>query len=161
MAFQRRCHRGFTFIELIFIITLLAILAAVAVPQFRRSFDSLVLQNFVSDLTSLAMYAQAKAISGSAEASVDFDLPQKRVLTEDHLVFRDPYGVDVDQWVTGKVKSIPDSVLIDLKEGKAKIVFYPDGTSDRADFEIKGKYGGKYSVSVDPGTGYVNVKQTE
>ncbi|MDD4879629.1 MAG: prepilin-type N-terminal cleavage/methylation domain-containing protein [Candidatus Omnitrophica bacterium] len=161
MAFQRCGRRGFTFVELIFVVALLTILAAITVPQFRRSFDSLVLRNFVSDFTSLAMYAQAKAVSGSAEASVDFDLPQKRILTEDHLVSRDPYEGNVDQWVTGKVKTIPDSVLVDLKEGKAKIIFYPDGTSDKADFEIKGKYGGKYSVSVDPGTGYVNTKQAE
>jgi prepilin-type N-terminal cleavage/methylation domain-containing protein len=161
MAFQRCGRRGFTFVELIFVITLLTILAAVTVPQFRRSFDSLVLQNFVSDFTSLAMYAQAKAISGGAEASVDFDLPQKRILAEDHLVFQDPYGGNVDQWVSGKVKAIPDSVLVDLKEGTGKVVFYPDGTSDKADFEIRGKYGGKYSISIDPGTGYVNVKETE
>ena len=144
MVFHRRGRRGFTFLELIFVITLMAILAAVTLPQFRRSFDSLVLQNFVSDFTSLAMYAQAKAVSGSSETRVDFDLPQKRILTEDH-----------------KVKAIPDSVLVDLKEGTGKIVFYPDGTSDKADFEIRGKYGGKYSISVDPGTGYVNVKETE
>ena len=161
MVFHRRGRRGFTFLELIFVITLLTILAAVTLPQFRRSFDSLVLQNFVSDFTSLAMYAQAKAVSGSSKTSVDFDLPQKRLLTEDLIVLQDPSGENVDQWLTGKVKAIPDSVLVDLKEGTGKIVFYPDGTSDSADFEIKGKYGGKYSVLVDPGTGYVNVKQTE
>ena len=92
---------------------------------------------------------------------VDFDLPNKCLLTEDGFVSQDPLGENVDQWLTGKVKAIPDSVLVDLKEGTGKIVFYPDGTSDSADFEIKGKYGGKYSVLVDPGTGYVNVKQTE
>jgi len=161
MVFQRRRRRGFTFIELIFVVTLLAILAAVTVPQFRRSFDSLVLQNFVSDFTSFAMYAQAKAVSGGSETSVDLNLPQKLLLTEDHLKYQDASGGNVDQWVTGKVKAIPDTVSVDLKNGTGKIVFYPDGTSDSADFEINGKYGGKYSVSVDPGTGYVNAKQTE
>ena len=161
MAFHRCRRRGFTFVELIFVITLLTILAAVTVPQFRKSFDSLVLQNFVSDFTSLAMYAQAKAVSGGAETSVDFDLPQKRILIEDRLVLQDSFGGGVDQWVAGKVKVIPDTVSVDLKEGEGKIVFYPDGTSDKADFEITGKYGGKYSISVDPGTGYVNVKQAE
>ena len=160
MVFQH-CRRGFTFIELIFVVTLLAILAVVTVPRFRRSFDSLVLQNFVSDFTSYAMYAQAKSVSGGSEVSVDLDPTQRLLLTEDHVKYQDPSGGNVDQWVTGKVKSIPDLVLVDLKASTGKIVFYPDGTSDSADIDIKGKYSGKYSVSVDPGTGYVNAKQTE
>lgn len=161
MAFQRRGYRGFTFVELIFVVTLLAILAAVTLPQFRRSFDSLVLQNFISDFTALAGYAQAKAITNGYKARINFDLPQKRLLAETRVVYQDASGNPAEEWSPDKSKVIPDSVLVDLKEGTGKIVFSPDGTSDQADFEIKGKYGGKYSVSIDPGTGYVNVKQTE
>ncbi len=161
MVLHSCARRGFTFIELIFVVTLMAVLAAFTVPQFRRSFDSLVLQNFVSDFSSLAMYAQAKAITGGSETSVDIDLTQKLLLAEDHVKYQDAYGGNVDLWVTGKVKAIPDPVSVDLKAGTGKIVFYPDGTSDSADFNIVGKYGGKYSVTVDPGTGYVNAKKTE
>lgn len=159
MAFQRCGRRGFTFVELIFVVALLTILAAVTVPQLKKSFDSLVLQNFVSDFTSLAGYAQAKAISNGHEVRVNFDLPQKRLLAETRVVYQDASGNPAEEWSPDKSKVIPDSVFVTLKENEGRIIFYPDGSSNKAEFEIDGKGGKKYSVSVEEGTGYVNVKE--
>lgn len=140
---SRGFTQGFTFVELIFVVALVTIAAAVAIPQFKRSFDSLVLQNFISDFTAFTGYAQAKAVSGGSEIRVEIDLPQKRLTAAE------------------KERRIPDSVSVDLKGGTGKITFYPDGSSDKEEFEISGRYGKKYSVSVEPGTGYVNVKETQ
>lgn len=160
-AGSRGFTRGFTFVELIFIIALITIITAVSIPQFKRSFDSLVLQNFISDFTALAGYAQAKAVSSGSEVRVNLDLPQKRFLIEDRLESQGAYGESEVEWEAGKEKRIPDSVLVDLKESADKIVFYPDGSSDKAEFEVSGRYNKKYLVSVEPGTGCVNVKETE
>lgn len=129
--------------ELIFIVALVTIAAAVSIPQFKRSFDSLMLQNFISDFTAFAGYAQAKAVSGGSEVRINIDLSQ-RLLTAGE-----------------KQRRIPDSVSVDLKGGAGKVTFYPDGSSDRAEFGISGRYDKKYAVSVEPGTGYVNVKETQ
>lgn len=161
MLLRRAGNRGFTFVELIFIVALIAIVAAVSIPQFKRSFDSLMLQNFISDFTAFAGYAQAKAVSGGSEVRINIDLPQKRLLTEDHIVSQDDSDQSLEAWAAGKERLIPDSVSVDLKGGSGKVTFYPDGTSDKAEFVIGGKYDKKYAVSVEPGTGYVNVKQTE
>jgi len=160
-AGNRGFTRGFTFVELIFIVALIVIVAAVSIPQFKRSFDSLVLQNFISDFTAFAGYAQAKAVSGGSEVRINIDLPQKRLLTEDHIVSQDDSGQPLEAWAAGKERRIPDSVSVDLKGGADKVTFYPDGSSDKAEFGISGRYDKKYTVSVEPGTGYVNVKQTE
>ena len=129
--------------ELIFIVALVTIAAAASIPQFKRSFDSLMLQNFISDFTAFAGYAQAKAVSGGSEVRINIDLPQ-RLLTAGE-----------------KQRRIPDSVSVDLKGGAGKVTFYPDGSSDKAEFGISGRYDKKYAVSVEPGTGYVNVKETQ
>lgn len=140
---SRDFTQGFTFVELVFIVALVVTVAAVSIPQFKRSFDSLVLQNFISDFTAFAGYAQAKAVSGGSEVSINIDLEQ-RLLTAGE-----------------KQRRIPDSVSVDLKGGAGKVTFYPDGSSDKAEFGLGGRYDKKYTVSVEPGTGYVDVKETQ
>ncbi len=147
--------------ELIFIVALIVIVAAVSIPRFKSSFDSLVLQNFISDFTAFAGYAQAKSVSSGSEVRINIDLPQKRLLTEDRIVSQDDFGQPLEAWAADKERRIPDSVSVDLKASADKVVFYPDGSSDKAEFEISGEYNKKYTVSIEPGTGYVNVKQTE
>jgi len=161
MVLRRAGNRGFTFIELIFIVAFIAIVAAALIPQFKRSFDSLVLQNFISDLTAFAGYAQAKAVSSGSEVRINIDLPRKRLLIEDHIVSQDDSDQPLETWAAGKERRIPDSASVDLKGGSGKITFYPDGSSDKAEFGISGKYDKKYAVSIEQGTGYVNVEQTE
>jgi len=161
MIFRAGGHRSFTFIELIFIAVILSILAAVSIPQFRKSFNLLAVQNFISDFTAIAGYAQAKAVNGGSEVRIRLDLPKKLLLTENHFIIQDSYGVTKEEWRIEKVKNIPDSVSIDLKKTGDRIVFYPDGTSDNAQLEISDGYGRKYSVSMEPGTGYVTVKQMQ
>ena len=161
MSSGRDRHRGFTFIELLLVIGLLSIMVAVSIPQFKRSFDSLILQNFISDFTAFSGYAQAKAINTGSQVRIKFDLPQKRLIAEICLISSDPYGGQLTQWKGDKARTIPEGVTIDQGKTGGIIVFYPDGTSDKADLEIGNGTEKKFSVSIEPGTGYVNIKQAE
>ena len=161
MVPRRHLRQGFTFLELILVAAVMSILVAVSVPQFRKSFDSLVFQNFISDLTSFAGYAQAKAVTNSSEMRVNIDLQQKRLLLESRMPSGGTLTLGTEEWRIEKTKVIPDSLSVDLKGGSGEIKFYPDGTSDKAEFAVTDRYGIECSVFVEPGTGYVDVKKTE
>ncbi len=142
---------GFTLLELIFVVLILVLIATLAIPQFRKSFNYLGLQNFVSDVVSYARYAQAKAIMDGRTKRLFFDIENKRLRLE---------GTPDDKiWQIEKSKSMPDFISIDLRDSEDGIKFYPDGTTDKSSIKIGIPSGKSYTITMEPMTGYVKVEE--
>ncbi|MFH1779500.1 MAG: hypothetical protein ABH847_05690 [Candidatus Omnitrophota bacterium] len=150
---QRNRNFGFTLLELIFVAAILIFIAALAIPQFRKSFNFLGLQNFVSDVVSFARYAHAKAIMEGSTNRLSFDVENKYMRIESTR--------DDKQWQLDKSKSIPDFIAIDLQGGGGNFKFYSDGTTDEASFKIGIPSGKTYAISIQSATGYVKVEELQ
>lgn len=148
---RQNSNFGFTLLELIFVAAILIFIATLAIPQFRRSFNFLGLQNFVSDVASFARYAQAKAIMEGKVTRLAFDIDNKYLRIES--------TPDDKKWEAEKSKPIPDFISIDLQGIENGIKFYPDGTADKASINIGIPSGKSYTVSTESATGYVKVEE--
>lgn len=74
-------HNGFTLIEVVIAIALLAIVAALVVPRIRRS-GLPVHQKFLQQLNNLTRAAQLNALMTRKTHKIFFDLKKKRAVTE-------------------------------------------------------------------------------
>ncbi len=63
MPFNRQTSRGFTFIEIVLVVIILSVLAAMAVPNFSGSFRNIILTSTTNQIASLMRYAQGRAVA--------------------------------------------------------------------------------------------------
>ncbi|MDD4938541.1 MAG: prepilin-type N-terminal cleavage/methylation domain-containing protein [Candidatus Omnitrophica bacterium] len=137
MIFVTNDKKGFTFIELLIVVIIVAILTGVSAPKLKRAFDNLSLQNFVKDIYYLSCYLQARAISEGRTYCLNID--------KDSGFLRPAYQ-EADTTLKeitgrfGKGLNVPEGVIItESPKGKESIFFYPDSSVDKVTLAFENK----------------------
>ena len=136
--------KGFTLVELIVVLAILAGLAALVAPSFSRTVASARLRTAASDVRSTFARARALAVASARERSAVFDLS------------RGEFGVDNEA-----VRILPDTIRLEavvpggdrLDRGSVRVRFFPDGGGEEAVISVTAQDGGALRVTVDPLTG--------
>jgi prepilin-type N-terminal cleavage/methylation domain-containing protein len=71
MSKNKDMREAFTFIELLLVVTIAAVLAAMVVPNLKITHSNLQLDNFVKDIYYLAKYLQISSVSQSCIYRLD------------------------------------------------------------------------------------------
>lgn len=135
-------RRAFTFIELLFIVIIIGVLVAVSLPNLRKSFNSLELNNAAQQMEAVINYTRERAI------------------IEQEPIYFAIDNVNKEYWIKKsgeenrfKTYPFPESIRIE-KDIEGEIVFYPDGRIDNVTITLtsadnkavilttKGIYGG-------------------
>jgi prepilin-type N-terminal cleavage/methylation domain-containing protein len=140
-----RRTEGFTLVELMVVLFILSVLAALAAPSFSRTLVSARLRASASDVRATFARARSLAVAGGRERAVVFDLEKGE------------YGLDNDAVRRG----FPEPVRLggvrlvgeENARGDARVRFYPDGSAEEAEVSVDSGDGGSIRVKVDPLTG--------
>lgn len=129
---------GFTLIEVILVVVLLAVVVSLSVPQFSKSFQKLQLRQLTQDLAYCMQYAQSRAITQNKEVRLEFD-PEflKYWLTQQASSLTPPSAATIYENISGRmgrVFSVPANV--EIKTDDTAISFYPDGSIEKQIIEI-------------------------
>ena len=135
---------GFTFVELIVVLAILAGIAALVAPSFSRTVASARLRTAASDVRTTLARGRALAVAATKERTVAFDLS------------RGEFGVDNEA-----VRILPETIRLGAvlpgeerqERGNVRVRFYPDGSGDEAEISVTAEDGGTLRVTVDPLTG--------
>ncbi len=132
---------GFTFIELIVVITVLAILTAVIVPVYGNSISAMKARSARGDFVAIVLFAQELAVRESREIRVCLNEADRAYWLEGWV---SGFGEDkvfepvVDGARSG-VRRFPDSIALtqvrareDRKRDMHFIACFPNGACDRA-----------------------------
>lgn len=134
--------RAFTFIELLFIVIIIAVLVAVSFPNLRKSFNNLELNSFSREISAVINYLEQRSIVDVTTIHLNIDNEKKEY-----------YAVKAESSERFKTYRIPDGIKIEM-EGNDEIAFYPDGSIDKVEIKLinsdnqevilttKGVYGG-------------------
>jgi len=135
---------GFTLVELIVVLAILAGIAALAAPSFSRTLASARLRTAASDVRTTLARGRALAVAAAKERAVAFDLS------------RGEFGVDNEA-----VRRLPDTIRLGAvlpgeerrERGSVRVRFFPDGSGEEAEISVTAEDGGTLRVTVDPLTG--------
>lgn len=175
--------KGFTFIELIIVMVIMAFLFAMVGPRVARDFGRLGLVSSAKQVAATMRYARSQAVNTSARHNVIFDTGNNRVIvvrsqeiTPEKLMSLDLSGIgDVNGLPEGlkppepKIYSLPEGIgFYEIKIGEQKFFcvnethilqmpFYPNGTSAGGTVVLIDSNESKMTVSVDYITGGISI----
>jgi prepilin-type N-terminal cleavage/methylation domain-containing protein len=135
-------HRaGFSLIELVIVVTLLAVMAMTVTPVFTGSFGAARAENAARDLHAELVAARERAVTHVVEYRVYFDEKENTYwVAHGPFVAKDEYAVIEN--IEGEIVAVPDRLLISdvtgrrASRGARYIAFYPNGATDVGEVEL-------------------------
>ncbi|TAH45905.1 MAG: prepilin-type N-terminal cleavage/methylation domain-containing protein [Gammaproteobacteria bacterium] len=138
MIALKRASKGVTLIELIIVLTILAVLSSIAFPSLNNLRQSAISRSARSDLTVAISQARSSAIMKQRRvvACPSSDLDQCAHSVDWHhgwMVFVDDNRDrkrDADEQIVAVGQALPNGVAIVGSRGRYQVSFQPDGTAD-------------------------------
>ncbi|MBI2431511.1 MAG: prepilin-type N-terminal cleavage/methylation domain-containing protein [Candidatus Hydrogenedentes bacterium] len=160
---------GFSFIEMMVVMAMLAVITAAIVPVYSSAMTGLRSRNQKNDLTALVYYVQQQAIVAGCEHRIYFDDDESEYFVARWV------GMDDDEKEFEQVpeawaekRALPENLSFDkLPRQKDKqfklpyLAFYPNGACDRAEIRVKDDRGreGTFSIETLGVLGKLEVKE--
>ena len=172
-----KSRRAFTLIEMVVVIVLISIVAAMIIPEMKGSFNDALLRSTGRDLVNVFSFASSRAVGLGQCYRVRFDAPNGRYAVErqihdgtgtDFVPLKDVSGAEgrLDPHIAVAISAPEESSSgNDLSPGPAAqslpdaISFYPDGTSDAAEVQLRDRDGFQLLLQLNPVTGRVHVTE--
>jgi prepilin-type N-terminal cleavage/methylation domain-containing protein len=175
-------RRAFTLMELTVVILLIAIMSAAIIPAMRGTYQDALLRSTSRELVNSFGIAYSRAVSLNQLHRVRFDTRTGRYVTER----RDPAG-RADEFVpikdipgsegtldarislqihrqgdgpadaSGSPADLPAGGDQAMAATDGTISFYPDGTADGAELELRDRDGFRLALQINPTTARVHI----
>jgi len=161
---DRPTQGGFTLIEVIVTLTIVALATSFVLPALDSGLPHWRLTGAVRDMTTLLKFARNQAVASMKPLHVILD-KSSQLYWLDHAdapVTGDPYHGGNRKI---RVYALPDDVsfgelaggVVPISEDRARILFFPRGSSSGGEIHVLDKKGRNYTIKIDSVTGYTNV----
>ena len=154
---QKLLERGFTLIELIFVMALLAGVMAMAAPQLSRFVQGRDLREESRRFLALTRYARSEAVSQGIPMSLWIEPVGNRYGLRPLIALGDTRRANILYTLAEGIEFLIEDGALD-DEGEATIRFWPDGDIEEGSLDaVALSDRGGFSVSIvkaDYGTGY-------
>ncbi len=152
-----RHNRGFTLLELILVLFVLVLVAAISYPSLSRGTAAFYLRGTGRDVLNTLRFAREKAITEQTAMTVLADRQAGKVVLATELgdgarEYSLPGDVRIRRLVTGGAEVL---------EGPLVIRFLPNGSCDDAAIELESSTGGRVLIVTDPITGGARILEQE
>jgi type II secretory pathway pseudopilin PulG len=146
--------RAFTFIELILVILLVAVIVSLAVPLLSRTHDRMQVESVGLNIKKLLLYGRERALSSGSRYRMVFDSDLRGYELEAEADVS--VGGRAFTGLEGRIggpRRIPDG--IETEASTNEVVIHPDGTIDEVVLRVIGRSGNAYVLTTTGTTGRV------
>lgn len=178
---------AFTLLELMVVLVLMAIMAAMIVPEMKGTYENALLRSTSRDLVSVLNLAYGRAVAVNQVHRVRLDQSSGKYFVEARVRGGGQGGEFIPiQNVSGSEGKLDQRISIEIRnsfeeiseaqtspsfsdsgaessewENNNSISFYPDGTADRRDIQLQDREGFRLSLQINPITARVRIVETE
>jgi type II secretion system protein H len=167
---SRAGQRGFTLLELMVVIVLLAIMTALIIPEMRGTFEEALLRSSARKLSDVFTVANSHAITRHELHRVRLEMSSGKFLVEKvsdgagqrYTPLRDVPGAEGTVDTRIKIQFVKPPQGDQEQEPSRKpendvISFYPDGTADGQSILLSDRQGFRLMVKINPATARVRI----
>lgn len=126
---QRRSVAAFTLLEMLMVIAIIALAAAVAMPALTRPSDGVRLQSTARDIMNAVRLTRAMAIARNAEVALTIDVDKRTFASA--AIRTQTFAPDITAEVTFA------ALLQRASERSGSFRFFPDGSSTGGDVRLR------------------------
>lgn len=129
-------NRGFTFIELLAVLAILALALAMGIPRFQDTYQSLRTDATLLALEKSIRYAQYQSVMEGKRYLLEYNMNESayQILQEERPAGKTEWVPAQGRW--GRKKRIPADLSLSIR-GKNKIFFLPNGNVIGGDLVIR------------------------
>jgi general secretion pathway protein H len=144
--------RGFTFIEVMIVISIVALAMVVALPNLEAGFDAREVRRALRQIAGAMHYCHNEAVSSGHIRRLRIDPVENKIETDDHL-----------RWAVLTDRALIESVDggIGGTDGAFTLMFYPNGSSSGATVVVasrRDRSQNRLRLVLDPLLGSVRVE---
>jgi len=144
-------RRGFTFIELMVVIIIIAVLTSISAPLFKNTFAKIQLDQTLRQLQTFIGFLHQRSVIERKVIYLKVDNQQKQY-----------WGQINDSPARLRSYSFPEKFILDVKKitnpQDESISFYPDGAIDAVTIEITTPEGKSLSITTEGVYGGAKIK---
>lgn len=170
-------RRAFTLIELMVVVVLIGVMAAMIIPEMKGSFEDTLLRSTSRDLINVFDLASSRAVSFDQTCRVQLDTQNGRYLVErevrdgtreDYIPLKDVSGAEgkLDSRIgiqinrPGETSTDDDAAAAPAETSTPDTVsFYSDGTADAAEIKLRDRDGFQMILRLNPVTARVRMSE--
>ena len=151
-----RLSKGFTLIELVIVVTIIAITVGYAAPRLFTGFTTSGLDQATRDLSAIVQYTQSQAVKRHKPYYVRFDFDEDLV-----GMYAKPEGSGLEPELEKKIK-LPDGVSLQgvkspyqpkKEQGRIEIAVTSEGIVEPAVIYLEGSQNKVYTLEIKPFSG--------
>jgi type II secretion system protein H len=165
---REQCVRGFTLVELMVVMMVIAILAAVMVLEMGGSYEDALLRSNARKLIDVCDAASNRAIAAHQAQALKIDTASGKFLVKAKMIGEENERAEVIEGELDKRVALiirqteretePEQVEEEAEVVKSDtIVFYPDGSADAREFLLRDRAGVELLLRMNPATSRVRV----
>lgn len=157
---SRRVRRaGFTLIELSIVVFIMAVVLAICIPSFVRSYNGAMLRETAQTFATTCQYARIQAVTEQKQAMLHIDLARQMFWvsqvgrsgeseTDDNQTLK-TFEISKRVWLFS-AERLDDT---EPEQNDVQVAFYPNGTCDPVSIVLRGvEKGDAIQVTIDPVT---------
>lgn len=165
IAGEDKPTNGFTLVELLLVVTLIAALTAIAFPKLGGSVKSKQLEMAAAELASLIRFARVESMRRGLKVRLNFERQGREYwlsLQDSELSYQEQYVKFGDSFLD-EPRVLPQGVRVErIQAGDAlrrpdHLTFTPDGVSEPYVLELLDKMGRRARISIGPWVDEVDV----